>query len=112
MGKRYPPLKIYLKSGWMGFLHQGILEMQLLLFDGEDETGVRKWTAFFTLQFAFQFGMFHAERGHMVVVHLILLAVRLDDLTIGVNHESIMLSAPNFSGHRAKSTITGRASLF
>ena len=32
----------------------------------------------------------------MTVVHLILLVVRLDDLTTRVNHEFLVLSSPNF----------------
>lgn len=74
-------LKIYLFSGGKRFLVQRILEQQFLLFQGKDQVAVGQRTAFLTIQFLFQFGMLHAERGQMVVVHLILLVVRLDDLT-------------------------------
>lgn len=61
-----------------------------------DQARIRQRSAFFAFQFFFQFGMLYAECGHVTVVHLILLVTRLDDITIEVNHESFMLSAPNF----------------
>ena len=70
--------------------------MEFLLFQTVDEIGIGEGPVFFALQFVFQFGMLDAERGHMTVVHLILLVVRLDDLTSRVKHESIMLSSPIF----------------
>jgi hypothetical protein len=78
----------------MSFLHQRIFEMKFLLFEAMDEIDIGEGSVFLALHFLFQFGMFHAERGHMVVVHLILLIVRLDDLTAQVNHESKRLSPP------------------
>jgi hypothetical protein len=68
--------------------------MEFLFLEIVYEACVGKGSAFFSLQFFFQFGMLHAERGHMTVVHLILLLVRLDDLGGGVNHESLELSSP------------------
>jgi hypothetical protein len=83
-----PWLKFNCRSGGVSFLHQRILQMQFLLFQAVDEITVGEGSVFLTLQFFFQFSMFHAERGHMIVVHLILLVVRLDDLTVQVKHES------------------------
>lgn len=81
----------------MRFLRDDIFKVELLLFESVDKTGVREGTVFFAIQFVFQFGVLHAQRGHMAVVHLILLVVRLDDLTDGVNHESVGLSSPKLT---------------
>ena len=68
-------------SGGRRFLRHDIFEMEFLLFQAVDEIGVGEGPVFFALQFVFKFGMLDAKRGHMTVVHLILLIVRLDDLT-------------------------------
>jgi hypothetical protein len=77
-----------------------------------NEAVIGKRPIFLALQFTVQFGMFHAKRRHMTVVHLILLLMRLDDLTHRVNHESFMLSALNFSAYPTMRTAVRSATLF
>jgi hypothetical protein len=105
-------LKIYLKSGWKRFLSEHVLKLQFALFKAVNKAGIGKGPIFLALQFTVQFGMFHAKRRQMTVVHLILLLMRLDDLTMQVNHESSMLSAPNFSACPTMRTAVRPTSLF
>jgi hypothetical protein len=67
------PPKIYSKSGRKRFLHEHVFKVEFLFLETVDEAGIWQWPVFFSLQFIFQFGMFDAERGHVTVVHLILL---------------------------------------
>lgn len=102
------PAEIYSKSGRKRFLREYIFEVEFLLFKSVDEVGVWKRAVFFAVQFIFQFGVLHTKCGHMAVVHLILLVVRLDDLTSRVNHENFVLSSPKLD----QIELMGRAPVF